>query len=83
AKQIPVRILASKKLNLRSLELPRKLEIRKRENLFGGGVVVDGQEVLLILGSGNELLGIWSNEIGLAKFAKEYFEYLWKDSKVT
>ncbi|MEM4188337.1 MAG: TrmB family transcriptional regulator [Candidatus Hadarchaeum sp.] len=82
AKQIPVRILASKKLNLRSLELPRKLEIKKRENLFGGGVVVDGQEVLLILGSGSELLGIWSDEIGLAKFAKEYFEYLWKDSKV-
>lgn len=83
AKNISIRILAPQKLKLRNLELPRKLEIRRRENLFGGGVVVDGREVLLVLGSGSELLGIWSDEIGLARFAKEYFEYLWKDSKVT
>lgn len=82
-KNISIRILMPEKLKLRGLELPRKLEIRRRENLFGGGVVVDGREVLLILGSGSELLGIWSDEIGLARFAKEYFEYLWKDSKVS
>ncbi len=83
AKNIGIRVLISQKLKLRDLEIPRKLEIRKRETLFGGGVVVDGREVLLVLGSGGELLGIWSDEIGLARFAKEYFEYLWKDSRVT
>ncbi|MGC8816611.1 MAG: TrmB family transcriptional regulator [Candidatus Hadarchaeum sp.] len=82
AKNIPVRILVPRRLKLRGLQLPRKLEIRKRENLFGGGVVIDGREVLLILGNGDELLGIWSDEIGLARFAKEYFEYLWRDSRV-
>ncbi|MFH1821287.1 MAG: helix-turn-helix domain-containing protein [Methanobacteriota archaeon] len=81
-KNISIRMLVSRKLKLRGLELPQKLEIRKRETLFGGGVVVDGREVLLVLGSGEELLGIWSDEIGLARFAKEYFEYLWKDSRV-
>jgi sugar-specific transcriptional regulator TrmB len=82
AKNIPVRAMVTRKLKLRSAELPRKLEIRRRETLFGGGVVVDGREVLLVLGSGEELLGIWSDEIGLAGFAKEYFEYLWKDSRM-
>ena len=82
AKNIAIRVLVSQKLKLRVSELPRKLEIRKRETLFGGGVVVDGREVLLVLGSGGELLGIWSDEIGLARFAKEYFEYLWKDSRL-
>ena len=82
AKNVAIRVLVSQKLKLRVSELPRKLEIRKRETLFGGGVVVDGREVLLVLGSGGDLLGIWSDEIGLARFAKEYFEYLWKDSRL-
>jgi len=82
AKNIKIRMLASKKVKLLKSELPPSLEIRKRETLFGGGVVVDGSEVLLVLGSGEELLGIWSNEVGLARFAKEYFEYLWKDSEM-
>jgi len=82
AKNVPIRVLVPQKMKLRSTKLPRKLEIRRKETLFGGGVVVDGREVLLILGSENELLGIWSDEIGLARFAKEYFEYLWKDSRV-
>lgn len=82
AKNITIRVLISRKLKLRRSDLPQKLEIRRRETLFGGGIVVDGREVLLVLGSGGELLGIWSDEVGLARFAKEYFEYLWKDSEV-
>ncbi|MGQ9788206.1 MAG: TrmB family transcriptional regulator [Candidatus Hadarchaeaceae archaeon] len=81
-KNVSIRILAPRKLKLRSLALSRNLEIKRKEKLFGGGVVVDGREVLLVLGSWSELLGIWSDEIGLARFAKEYFEYLWKDAKV-
>ena len=49
AKNIAIRVLVSQKLKLRVSELPRKLEIRKRETLFGGGVVIDGREVLLVL----------------------------------
>ena len=82
AKNISLKALVSQQLKLRGPELPKKLEIRRRETLFGGGVVVDGREVLLVLEGGGELLGIWSNEIGLARFAKEYFEYLWKDSRL-
>jgi sugar-specific transcriptional regulator TrmB len=59
-------------------------EIRTREQMFGGGIIVDGHEVILLLGQeGAQAIGlaIWSDHIGLAKFAKNYFEYLWQDSK--
>lgn len=80
AKNIGIRVLTSERARLKKSELPKNLEIRKRKTLFGGGVIIDGKEVLLLLGSEEELVGIWSDEIGLARFAKEYFEYLWKDS---
>lgn len=62
---------------------------RLRDNLFGGGVIVDGKEALLFLGEADSkrsysgLLVIWSNHIGLVKFAKEYFELLWNTAKPT
>jgi len=80
-KNIAVRVLVAERPKLKRSELPRNLEIKGRKTLFGGGVIVDGKEVLLVLGGGGELVGIWSDEVGLARFAKEYFEYLWKDSK--
>jgi len=80
-KNIAVRVLAAEKPKLKKSELPKNLEIRGRKTLFGGGVIVDGREVLLVLGGGGEVVGIWSDEIGLARYAKEYFEYLWKDSR--
>ena len=62
-------------------------EARVRDNLFGGGVIVDGKEALLFLGeadikrSYSGLLVIWSNHIGLVKFAREYFQLLWDTAK--
>ncbi len=79
AKNLALRVLTVEKLKLKPT-LPN-LEIRHRKPLFGGGVIIDGKEALLLLMSGEEKLGIWSDEVGLAKFAKEYFEYLWKDAR--
>ena len=56
-------------------------EIRIRDGMFGGGVVVDGREALLLLGEEKPTLVIWSNHIGLVKFAKDYFQYLWKTAE--
>jgi len=62
---------------------------RLRDNLFGGGVIVDGREALLFLGEADTkrsysgLLVIWSNHIGLVKFAREYFQLLWDTAKPT
>jgi sugar-specific transcriptional regulator TrmB len=55
-------------------------EVRSRDNLFGGGVIVDGEEALLFLGEDKPSLVVWSNHGGLVKFARDYFQYLWNSS---
>ncbi|MFQ6064619.1 MAG: TrmB family transcriptional regulator [Candidatus Bathyarchaeia archaeon] len=52
-------------------------EIRIRDGMFGGGIIVDEREALLLLGEEKPTLVIWSNHIGLVKFAKDYFQHLW------
>jgi len=59
-------------------------EIRVRDQMFGGGIVSDSKEVMLVLaGHMGEVaaLAIWADHPGLARFAKNYFEYLWQTSK--
>jgi len=66
-------------------KLSKFCEVRVREQMFGGGVIADGREVILLLGQeGDEAIGlaIWSDHIGLSKFAKNYFEYLWAEAKI-
>jgi sugar-specific transcriptional regulator TrmB len=70
-------------------ELAMLGNVRLRDNMFGGGVIVDGKESLLFLGEADTkrsytgLLVIWSNHIGLVKFAREYFQLLWDTAKPT
>jgi sugar-specific transcriptional regulator TrmB len=59
------------------------VESRGRDDMFGGGVIVDGEEALLVLGEDKPSLVIWSNHVGLVKFAKDYFQYLWNSSRET
>lgn len=62
----------------------RHAEVRLRWQMFGGGAIADGRQVILLLGAeggGSSHLAIWADHPGLAKFAKNYFEYLWNDSK--
>jgi sugar-specific transcriptional regulator TrmB len=68
------------------IKLSKLCDVRTREQMFGGGIIADGREVILLLGQEGEeavSLAIWSDHIGLAKFAKNYFEYLWADSTFT
>lgn len=58
-------------------------EVRTRGQMFGGGVICDNREVVIVFpgdDSGSPLLAIWSDHTGLARFAKNYFEYLWNDA---
>jgi len=67
-------------------KLSKFCEVRVREQMFGGGIIADGREVILLLGQERDeavSLAIWSDHIGLSKFAKNYFEYLWSDSLPT
>ncbi len=59
-------------------------EIRIRDKMFGGGIISDSKEVLLLLGSDSndsEALAICSMHVSLAKFAREYFEWLFNTSR--
>src|SRR5262249_29414455 len=61
-------------------QLGRYAEIRTRKTMYGGGLISDSREVVLLLGGGeqgNVPLGIWASHHGLASFAKDYFEFLW------
>jgi sugar-specific transcriptional regulator TrmB len=84
---VDVKIMVSEDWN--SEELVGLGDARLRDNLFGGGVIVDGKEALLFLGEADKkrsysgLLVIWSNHIGLVKFAREYFQLLWDSAKPT
>ena len=55
-------------------------EIRVRDEMFGGGVISDGREALLILGARSPLV-IWSDHLGLVRFAKDYFQNLWNTAR--
>jgi sugar-specific transcriptional regulator TrmB len=56
-------------------------EVRCRDKMFGGGAISDGNEVLLLFSDERgEITAIWSDHPGLAGLAKDYFNYLWKES---
>ncbi|MEM2946928.1 MAG: helix-turn-helix domain-containing protein [Candidatus Bathyarchaeia archaeon] len=62
--------------------LSRIGEVRCRTKMFGGGVISDGSEVLLLFSDDRgEMSAIWSDHPGLAALAKDYFNYLWKESE--
>jgi len=85
ASSIKVRILLSSNVDKRiTLSLARIGEVKLRDQMFGGGVIADTKDVILILGAGAEnesQLAIWSDHTGLVKFARNYFDYLWSDSR--
>ena len=58
-------------------------EVRVRDHMFGGGVIADGREAMLLLGEEERpTLVIWADHVGLVKLAKDYFRYLWDDPKI-
>jgi sugar-specific transcriptional regulator TrmB len=63
-------------------DLPVIAQKRSRDSMFGGGVICDGKEALLMLGEDKPTLVIWSNHVGLVKFARDYFQYLWDSSEI-
>jgi len=63
-------------------------EIRTRDVLYGGGIIIDKREAIIIFpeitpkGEIIFTMGIWSDHLGLAALATDYFEYLWNTSKL-
>jgi len=76
---INVQVMVTRDWNVE--KIAKVWEVRIRDGLFGGGVIVDGKEALLLLGEDKPTLVIWSNHMGLVKFARDYFQYLWSSSE--
>jgi sugar-specific transcriptional regulator TrmB len=86
---IKIRIMISSDVDAISLrKMADMADLRLKENMFGGGVICDAREVVLLLGGGTSnqrepgdtTLAIWSDHAGLASFAKNYFEFLWNEA---
>lgn len=57
-------------------------EVRVRDEMFGGGIIADGGETLLILdATPGGRLAIASDHKGLTNIAKIYFNHLWRTAK--
>ena len=59
-------------------------EVRVRDQMFGGGMISDSSEIIILLGEEPEkglTLAISSHHEGLVKFGKIYFEFLWENSR--
>ena len=83
---VKVAVLASEELRDELAELEGLAEVRYRSGMFGGGVIVDGREAVLVLsepgaGGPRALMAIWSDYAELAYIAKVYFEHLWADAR--
>ncbi len=86
-KGVKSQILTSPDVPAGSVEqLSRVAEVRARKTMYGGGLIADAREVVLLLSGGDQSgtpLAIWADHHGLASFAKDYFEFLWNSKGTT
>ncbi len=87
-KGVEITILISDSLDKDSLKaISRVSTVKVKKGLFGGGIISDKRYVVILLGpelsdsTSSDIVAIWADQTGLAGFAREYFEYLLKDSK--
>ena len=84
---VKITVLASEGTNTDTIRaLSRIADVKLKNDMFGGGVIGDSRQVMILLGEGRiekgnyEPIAIWADHIGLAGFAKDYFHYLWEDA---
>ena len=87
-KGVDITILTSDNIDKESLKaISRVAQVKIKKGLFGGGIISDKRYVVILLGpevsdsTSADIVAIWADHTGLAGFAREYFEYLLKDSK--
>jgi len=87
-KGVDITILISDSLDKNALKaISRVATVKVKKGLFGGGIISDKRYVVILLGpevsdsASADIVAIWADHAGLAGFAREYFEYLLKDSK--
>ncbi len=81
-KGVKVKVLITEELKdkVKSIASLNNLEIRYRDQMFGGGIIKDNEEIVLILSEKprDTLLAIWSKHTLVTTIGKAYFENLWE-----
>lgn len=86
-KGVDITVLTSDKMGSESLKaISRIAAVKVKKGLFGGGIISDKRYVVILLGpevgsKTADTVAIWADHAGLAGFARQYFEYLLKDSR--
>ena len=85
---VNITVLTSDKMDKESLKaITRLATVKVKKGLFGGGIISDKRYVVILLGpemggaQSTDLVAIWADHVGLAGFARQYFEYLLEDSR--
>jgi len=89
-KGVKITILTSDRFDKKDIKgLTRLATVKMKKGLFGGGIISDKHNVVILLGpeishsNASEIIAICTDHAELSGFAREYFEYLFKDvSKV-
>jgi len=84
ADKVSLKLLLSREVSGEVLSrLGEIAEIRLRDRMFGGGLIVDDREAIILIGSEGAALSlaIASNHLGLVDLAKAYFDYLWRPNE--
>ncbi|MGC8936328.1 MAG: TrmB family transcriptional regulator [Candidatus Methanomethylicaceae archaeon] len=57
--------------------------VRRRDKMFGGGLIVDNAEIMLFIGGNEGVMdtALWANHPGLVQLAIAYFDFLWAGSE--
>lgn len=55
--------------------------VRLGDIMFGGGIIVDNGEVMILVYASNGITALWADYVGLVEMAKAYFDFLWSKSK--
>jgi len=85
-KGVKITILTSDRFDKHIIEgLTRLATVKIKKGLFGGGIISDKHNVVILLGpeishsNASEIIAICTDHAELSGFAREYFEYLLKD----
>ena len=87
-KGVKITILTSDRMDKDSIVAIRRVaDVKIKKGLFGGGIISDNRYVVILFGpdigggvNTTDIVAIWADHAGLAGFARQYFEYLLKDS---
>lgn len=85
---VGITVLTSDRMDSDSIKAVKRVAtVKIKKGLFGGGIISDRRYVVILLGpemgspDSSEVVAIWADHAGLAGFARQYFEYLLKDSR--